>query len=120
MANNYGFKGYKASYNGECRDTLFEVGKTYSLKEKPRICNNGFHYCKKAISTLSYYSYMKNFVLFEVKDCAKYTEVSGNNSATNKIKIVRKITDPEELFSLLGMYREFDSNGVMVYEKTKN
>lgn len=120
MANNYGLKAYKASHNGVCKGFKFEVGKTYSLKEKPHICRNGFHYCKKASSTLSYYSYKKDFVLFEIKDCAKYTDVSGNKSATNKIKIVRKITDPDELFKLLGIYKEFNKKGNVIYQKSKN
>lgn len=120
MANNYNKKGYKASHNYMCNDFKYEVGKTYSMKEQPSVCRNGFHYCKKAKDTLNYYGYSENFNLFEIKDLSNYTDLHEDKCATNKIKIVREITDPDELFSLLGFYRKHNKKGRLIFEKTKN
>jgi hypothetical protein len=88
-------KGYKASYNGKCLDQLYEVGQTYTLKNKPRLCNYGFHFCKKADDVLKYYNIIdSNFVLFEVEAIGD-VENEFDKSCTNKIKIVRIVPKEE-------------------------
>lgn len=112
-------KGYKASHNHRCIGFKYEVGCTYSMEEEAVVCSHGFHYCKKAFDTLNYYSYNKDFNLFEIQDMSNSTDMHQEKCATNKIKIIREVTDPEELFSLLGVYRKYNKKGVLVFEKTK-
>jgi hypothetical protein len=83
-------KGYKASYNGRCRRRKFEVGKTYTLKNKPKLCKYGFHFCQNADDTLHYYDYRIDFVLFEIEAIGDIV-TRGDKSCTNEIKIVRII-----------------------------
>lgn len=113
--------GYKATHNYICKTKKYAVGKTYSMKKMPQVCSVGFHYCCDAKNTMNYYDYNSKFKLLEIEDLSKETSSSYDNekSATNKMKIVREITDPDELFKLLGIYRKYDENGVLVYEKEK-
>jgi len=88
--------GYKATIN--CKslhdDIQYEVGKEYSLEGMPLIHWQGFHYCNNPKNTLKYFSFNENFVLLEVQDLGD-TVTDYYSSATNKIKILRKIDDIE-------------------------
>lgn len=113
--------GYKATINYVCRDKKYVVGKTYSMKSLPEVCRRGFHYCLDAANTLNYYDYSSNFKLLEIEDLSDNTSSCDyEKSATNKIKIVREITDPDELLKLLGIFKQYDENCVLIYEKTKD
>lgn len=113
--------GYKATLDYICKTKKYVVGKTYSMKALPKVCSRGFHYCLNAINTMNYYVYNNKFKLLEIEDLSTETSTTYDNekSATNKIKIVREITDPDELFKLLGIYKKYDENGVLVHEKEK-
>ena len=39
-----GFKGYDKDL--KCRDFQYEIGKSFETKDKPIICNSGFHFCE--------------------------------------------------------------------------
>ena len=104
----FGKKGYKATDNYKCRNQTYKVGETYKLAEKPVVCNNGFHYCIDARDTLKYYSFDHNFKLLEIIDLAKFSHKGYDKVATNKIKILREITDPKELVKLIGFYNSYD------------
>ena len=49
----YAFKGFDK--NLQCRGFQYEVGKTYSMPEKPEICERGFHCCTKLSDVFIYY-----------------------------------------------------------------
>lgn len=104
----FGKKGYKATINYKCRDQVYKVGETYKLKDEPFICNVGFHYCIKAKDTLKYYSWEPGFKLIEIIDLAKSSHRSYDKVATNKMKVLREITDPKELVKLMGFYNSYD------------
>lgn len=104
----FGKKGYKATENYKCRDQVYKVGKTYKLDTEPVVCNVGFHYCIKAADTLKYYSWEPGFKLLEVVDLAKSSHKSYDKVATNKMKVLREITDPKELVKLMGFYNSYD------------
>lgn len=57
-------KGYKV-FNPDftCKDFLFEVGKEYKTKRKPKLDNNGFHFCEFAIDCFSYYNFNPNNII---------------------------------------------------------
>lgn len=109
---------YKATHNYICKTKKYAVGKTYSMKKMPQVCSVGFHYCCDAKNTMNYYDYNSKFKLLEIEDLSEHTSSSYDNekSATNKMKIVREITDPDELFKLLGTYKKYDENGVLLEE----
>ena len=104
-------KGYKATHNYKCRDQTYEVGQEYKLDEIPKICQYGFHYCVNAKHTLDYYDYDKNFKLLEIEDLSNDTIIQDDKSCSNHIKIIREITDPEELLQLLYRFYTYDKNG---------
>lgn len=111
--------GYKATYDYKCRDKEYKVGKTYKMSKSPVICQRGFHYCLNASSVLNYYSYNDKFKLLQIEDLSSRTDRDSDKSATDKIKFVREITDPEELYNLLGTYKKFDKKGNEVYSKER-
>ena len=49
----YAFKGFDKDL--KCRDFQYELGKTYSLPEKPEVCVKGFHCCTKLSDVFLYY-----------------------------------------------------------------
>lgn len=51
-------KGYKV-FNPDwtCRGFQYEVGETYEEDAMPFVCNEGFHFCKRAIDCFGYYSF---------------------------------------------------------------
>ncbi len=104
-------KGYKATYNYKCLNQTYEIGQEYKLDQKPRICKSGFHYCKEAKETLFYYNYNNEFKLLEIEDLSNNTITQDDKSCSNHIKIIREITDPEELLQLLYRFYTYDKNG---------
>lgn len=114
-------KGYKATYNYKCREQLYEIGKEYKMDMKPEICCFGFHYCKEAEKVLHYYDYdSKIFKLLEIEDLSDETVHQGNKSCSNHIRIVREITDPDELFDLIGMCYIVNDKGLEISYKEKD
>ena len=49
----YAFKGFDKDL--KCRDFQYEIGKTYSMPEKPKICERGFHCCTQLSDVFQYY-----------------------------------------------------------------
>ena len=92
-------KAYKV-FNPDwtCRGIEYEVSKTYSIEEKPKICENGFHYCLNLIDCFRYYTFNPNNKVAEVEILGDI-DISplGNKECTNKIKIVRELTWHEVL-----------------------
>ena len=92
-------KAYKV-FNSDwtCHNMKYEVGKTYSMEEKPKICENGFHYCPKLINCFKYYDFNPENKVAEVEILGDI-DIShrGDKECTNKIKIVRELTWHEVL-----------------------
>lgn len=102
--------GYKATYNYKCLDQTYEVGQEYKIDQPPKICKVGFHYCKVAKDVLTYYPIKNGFKLLEIEDLSVHTINDFNKSCSNHIRIVREITDSDELMQLLGENFSFDEN----------
>lgn len=43
--------------NMMCRDTQYEIGKTYDYSEKLVMCQSGYHFCKDVMSIKEYYDF---------------------------------------------------------------
>ena len=86
-----GFKGFNKDMT--CRDFQYKEGKTYKMKEKPEICEKGFHFCEYPLDCLGYYS-PNSSVYHEVTatgDVDKKTSSDDSKVATNEIKIGAKL-----------------------------
>ena len=107
-------KGYKV-FNSDwtCRGFQYEVGKTYEIDKKPRICRQGFHFCKKLKDCFYYYPFNSNTKIAEVEMLGDFDTAIidlTSKTCTNKIKILREIHF-EDLMILRelqrGYYRSF-------------
>ena len=90
--------GYKAfSKDWTCRGFQYEVGKTYTIKEKPECCNQGFHFCTNVADCFKHYANdpeLTKIALVEaLGDIDK--EEEDSKCCTNKIKIVKEISFSE-------------------------
>ena len=89
-------KGYKAflpnmtTQHGD--DTVYEVGKTYTVEGEIKICENGYHFCKKCVDVYDYYS--KPCRICEVSVTGA-VQTRGNKSVGRKLKILRELTADE-------------------------
>ena len=89
-------KGYKAflpdmtTLHGD--DTVYEVGKTYTVEGEVKICENGYHFCKKCVDVYDYYS--KPCRICEVSVTGA-VQTQGNKSVDRKLKILRELTADE-------------------------
>ena len=89
-------KGYKAflpdmtTKHGD--DTVYEVGKTYTVEGEIKICENGYHFCKKCVDVYDYYS--KPCRICEVSVTGA-VQTQGNKSVGRKLKILRELTADE-------------------------
>ena len=90
--------GYKAfNKNWTCRGFQYEIGKTYTMKEKPKCCNQGFHFCTNIADCFKYYANnpesTKIALVEALGDIDK--EDDASKCCTNKIKIVKEISFAE-------------------------
>ena len=89
-------KGYKAflsdmtTKHGD--NTVYEVGKTYTVEGEVKICENGYHFCKKCVDVYDYYS--KPCRICEVSVTGA-VQTQGNKSVGRRIKILRELTADE-------------------------
>ena len=89
-------KGYKAflpdmtTLHGD--DTVYEVGKTYTVEGEVKIRENGYHFCKKCADVYDYYS--KPCRICEVSVTGA-VQTQGNKSVGRKLKILRELTADE-------------------------
>ena len=89
-------KGYKAflsdmtTRHGD--DTVYEVGKTYTVEGEIKICENGYHFCKKCVDVYDYYS--KPCRICEVSVTGA-VQTQGNKSVGRRLKILRELTADE-------------------------
>ena len=89
-------KGYKAflsdmtTRHGD--NTVYEVGKTYAVEGEIKICENGYHFCKKCVDVYDYYS--KPCRICEVSVTGA-VQTQGNKSVGRRLKILRELTADE-------------------------
>lgn len=91
-------KYYKAmNKDFSCRGFQYEIGKTYELPkdEKLELCKNGFHFCDILNDCFNYYD-RNDCIICEVEPLGKIVRSDTyNKMATDKIKIVRKLSNKE-------------------------
>lgn len=105
--NFYAFKGFDKDL--KCRGFQYEVGKTYSMPEKPEICVKGFHCCTKLSDVFQYYPLWilavderTGFLIPETRSpsenryclvevCGDVDTDNSSKIATNRIKIIHEL-----------------------------
>lgn len=91
-------KAYKA-FNPDmtCRGFQYEIGKTYEIQGEPIMCARGFHACLNLETVFRYYSPYKKPILYEVEVLGDviHGRFFDDKVVTNKIKIVRELTEDE-------------------------
>ena len=98
MTNKNKTTGYKAfNKDWTCREFQYKVGKTYTMKEKPKCCNQGFHFCTNIADCFKHYNNdpenTKLALVEALGDIDK--EDDDSKCCTNKIKIVKEISFTE-------------------------
>ena len=89
-------KGYKAflpdmtTLHGD--NTVYEVGKTYTVEGEVKTCKNGYHFCKKCVDVYDYYSKPCRICKVSVTGAV---QTQGNKSVGRKLKILRELTADE-------------------------
>ena len=90
-------KGYKVfEPDWTCRGFQYEVGKTYEEDVTPKVCERGFHFCKKAADCFSYYPFDPKSKVAEVIALGEIDE-DENKCCTNRIQIIREVSWEELL-----------------------
>jgi len=88
-------KAYKA-FNADmtCRNFQYEEGKTYELKDDPKLCIYGFHACLKLTDVFNYYAGKlgKGIVVYEVElEGVNYEKGGDSKVVAKKITIGKRI-----------------------------
>jgi len=99
--------GYKATENGKCKDQLYEVGQTYTLDGKMKMCEKGFHFCKDLIDVFEYYYPNKDTKVFKIEALGNI-ETEENKSVTDKIMILEEVSLSNLIVEKYGIKKYFD------------
>ncbi|MCK9272969.1 hypothetical protein M0P65_05470 [Candidatus Gracilibacteria bacterium] len=102
--------GYKATCEGKCKDQLYEVGKTYTLDGKMKICERGFHFCQDLYDVFYYYPENKDTKVFKVEALGEI-KTKSDKSVTNKIKILEEVSLSNMIVEKKGYKKFFDYKG---------
>jgi len=87
-------KGFKAFNNDlTCRRFQYEIGKIYEMKETPKLCERGFHFCRTIAECYNYYDMNKDTRICEVEALGEIdVKEDEGKLCTNKIKILSEVT----------------------------
>ena len=89
-------KGYKAfNYDLTCKDFQYEVGKEFVFDGKPIPCQQGFHFCRLIADCYNFYPMSESTRICEVEAVGDIETNDDIKYCTNKIKVVREITDEQ-------------------------
>lgn len=78
-----GFKAFSEKLT--CRDYQFEIGGTYTVKDTPELCRNGFHFCTLPLDVFRYYPPNARLATVTGEDC-----VEGADKCCAKTLTVRE------------------------------
>ena len=85
------YKGFDKDL--KCQDMQYEIGKTYEINDKPRMCEHGYHYCNELRNVFSYKP--SNCRICKVKVLGDVATLL-TKSCTNKIEILEEIDVSKE------------------------
>jgi hypothetical protein len=83
--------GFKCTdENMMCRDTQYEMGKTYIHHGELIMCQSGYHFCKDVSSIQNYYPFNTSrlFIVEHGEECITYHD----KSVTDKLRFLTEVT----------------------------
>jgi hypothetical protein len=86
-------KAYKV-FNPDwtCKGFQYEIGKTYSIKEEPVLCERGFHACVKVSDCFNYYSFDPKNKVAEVELSGVILGEDGDKQVAQKITLLQEVS----------------------------
>lgn len=107
------FKAFKK--DATCRGVKFKEGRTYTVDGEPKLCENGYHFCKDLVLTLQYYPVTKCitenlYAEIEVLGETVFEQPHQHKGCTNKLKVLRFLSDEEVLKLVDGDGNSGDGN----------
>ena len=88
-----GYKALNKDMSTLYRNMIYELNKEYTLEGKLIMCENGYHFCNELFNVYNYYS--SNSRIFEIDTLDGEIIKKGDKYCTNKIKIIREISEDE-------------------------
>lgn len=88
----HGYKALHKDFTG-LNGFQYEIGKSYELNDKLKICHKGFHFCKDLLDVYAYYPFKRDIKVVEIEAYGDIQQ-AGTQYATNKIKIIKEIRFP--------------------------
>jgi hypothetical protein len=109
--------GYKGTNkDGYCQNFQYKVGETYTLEGELKICENCFHFCQNIFDINYFYPfYNKNNEYYEI-EALENISYFNYRSITDKIRIVRKLTD-EDIEKISEGNIKWSDQGLEIYYK---
>ncbi len=90
-----GFKAFESDMT--CRGFQYEIGKVYTMKGKPVICKQGFHFCKSLADCYKFYETTSNTIICKVEALGEIAaDKKGCKFCTNSIRIISRVKNPRE------------------------
>lgn len=86
----------------KCKGFQYEVGKEYQIEGELILCKNGFHFCKTIADCYEYYPKDSDTRICEVEPLGEIIE-KETKCCTNKIRIVRELSEKEHLNGNVGL-----------------
>jgi hypothetical protein len=85
------YKGFNNKL--QCRNFQYAEGETYNMDGNIVLCKKGFHYCDKLSDVFTYYERTNS--KFALVQPLGDIDFDSNKSVTNKLKILKVLTDKE-------------------------
>jgi len=107
------FKAFKK--DATCRGVKFKEGRTYTVEGEPKLCENGYHFCKDLVLTLQYYPVTKCitenlYAEIEVLGETVFEQPHQHKGCTNRLKVLRFLSDEEVLKLVDGDWNSGEGN----------
>lgn len=94
-----GYKGFiNVNGNPTCLDYTYKTKGINIYPGSIGLCTSGFHFCRELEDVLKFYPYDRKHVYYKVEASGEIIDCR-NKSVTNRLKLVRDITDIVHIFS---------------------
>lgn len=92
MTKIYGVKGFDEDL--KCKGFQYKIGEIHEMKDTPKLCGRGFHYCKTLRDVFQFYpnNGTNRYCIIEVMG---YIDEGNDKCATNKIRLIRELPESE-------------------------
>ena len=97
------FKAYKVfNPDWSCNNYSFAqngtaIGTEHSIGGELKLCNNGFHFCRKLSMCFNYYTFSSDNKVAEVEILGDVVGDKEDKECTNKLRIIRELSWVEVL-----------------------